>query len=102
MISSGMGGMDSFRYMAHDAGGDECVGHTAKDHLNCVNTIKMEAGKGGDAQNMVDMLHAQIADWRKKEKNDEFQCSRKIPHSALPLAGLLGHAAKWLFGLGSL
>ncbi|KAL8473735.1 hypothetical protein ACS0TY_030544 [Phlomoides rotata] len=59
MISSGMGGMDSFRYMAHDAGGDECVGHTAKDHLNCVNTIKMEAVKGGDAQNMVDMLHAQ-------------------------------------------
>ncbi|KAL8473593.1 hypothetical protein ACS0TY_030434 [Phlomoides rotata] len=269
MISSGMGGMDSFRYMAHDAGGDECVGHTAKDHLNCVNTIKMEAVKGGDAQNMVDMLHAQsveetdfffrvkfneegrfctvfwrdtmmmedydlfgdvvvfdttcpsaieqvfpetrhrlclwhlhqnvvshfvqlkrdrsfkdmfhkclsgcdteeefescwmlmiqtyalekypwferlykiktkwctalnkdfflagllssqrsestnhslgfntnksttlskfyeifvdkVADWRKKEKNDEFQCSRKIPHSALPLAGLLGHAAK--------
>ncbi|KAL8529060.1 hypothetical protein ACS0TY_006501 [Phlomoides rotata] len=176
MISSGMGAMDSFRYMTNDAGGEECVGHTSKDHLNCVNTINMEAIKGGDAQNMVHMLHAQsgeetdfffrvrfnedgrfctvfwrdtmmmedydlfgdvvifdtaypgllssqrsestnhslgfntnksttlskfyeifvvkVADWRKKEKNDEFQCSRKIPHPALPLAGLLEHAVK--------
>ncbi|XP_073133451.1 protein FAR1-RELATED SEQUENCE 5-like [Henckelia pumila] len=37
MISSGMRATDSYRYMVHEAGGEENVGHTLTDHMNFVN-----------------------------------------------------------------
>lgn len=62
MISSGMRASDSFRYMVEEAGGEQCVGHTMKDHLNFVNRLKMTAIEGGDAQSVIDMLYQQNAE----------------------------------------
>ncbi|KAH6760628.1 hypothetical protein C2S51_017577 [Perilla frutescens var. frutescens] len=59
MLTSGIRATDSFRYMAHDAGGEDCVGHTLKDHLNYVNRLKMSIIEGGDAQTLIDEMHAQ-------------------------------------------
>ena len=59
MINSGMRPVDSYRYMVHDAGGEECVGHTMNDHLNFVNRLKMSRIEGGDAQTVIDMLNQQ-------------------------------------------
>ncbi|KAL8507443.1 hypothetical protein ACS0TY_018113 [Phlomoides rotata] len=61
MISSGMKPTDSFRYMAHDAGCEDCIGHTLKDHMNYVNCLRMEAIEGGDANSMIEILYEQAS-----------------------------------------
>ncbi|KAL8515634.1 hypothetical protein ACS0TY_014357 [Phlomoides rotata] len=61
MISSGMKPTDSFRYMAHDAGGEDCIGHTLRDHMNYVNRLRMEAIEGGDANSMIEILYEQAS-----------------------------------------
>lgn len=61
MISSGLKPTDSFRYMAHDAGGVDCIGHTLRDHMNYVNRLRMEAIEGGDANSMIEKLYDQAS-----------------------------------------
>ncbi|XP_073138365.1 protein FAR1-RELATED SEQUENCE 5-like [Henckelia pumila] len=61
MISSGMRATDSYRYMVHEAGGEENVGHTLMDHMNFVNRWKMNAIEGGDAQKVIEMLQQEDA-----------------------------------------
>ncbi|XP_057547361.1 protein FAR1-RELATED SEQUENCE 5-like [Amaranthus tricolor] len=46
----------AYRYLLKDAGGDEFVGHTLHDHINCVNRIRMKAIECGDAQSVIDQL----------------------------------------------
>lgn len=53
MISSGMKAPD---YMAYEAGGQEDVGHTMRDHINFVTHMKMEKIESGDAQTFIDMI----------------------------------------------
>ncbi|XP_073292393.1 protein FAR1-RELATED SEQUENCE 5-like isoform X5 [Primulina huaijiensis] len=37
---------------------------------------------------------ATIKHWRSKEQNNEFQCSKPIPESVLPMTGMLKHASE--------
>ncbi|XP_073130235.1 protein FAR1-RELATED SEQUENCE 5-like [Henckelia pumila] len=62
MLSSGMRATDSYRYMVHEVGGEENVGHTLTDHLNFVNRWKMNAIEGGDAQKVIEMLQQEDAE----------------------------------------
>lgn len=59
MISSGMKATESYYYMTHEAGGQESVGHTLRDHMNFVNQIKMNIIEAGDAQTFLDMIRAE-------------------------------------------
>ncbi|XP_056698076.1 protein FAR1-RELATED SEQUENCE 1-like [Spinacia oleracea] len=43
--------------MCHEAGGEEAVGHSIKDHLNFVTRKKMKEIEGGDVQNVIDNLY---------------------------------------------
>ncbi|KAL8456255.1 hypothetical protein ACS0TY_034462 [Phlomoides rotata] len=67
MTSSGMRATESFRYLAHNVGGEENVGHTMKDHINFVNRLKSNIIEAGDAETVLDMLQDQEA-----EENDFF------------------------------
>ncbi|XP_073143038.1 protein FAR1-RELATED SEQUENCE 5-like isoform X2 [Henckelia pumila] len=58
MPSSGMRATDSYRYTVHDAGEEENVGNTLKDHMNFI---------GGDAHTVIEMLQQEDA-----EENDFF------------------------------
>ncbi|KAL8546672.1 hypothetical protein ACS0TY_006411 [Phlomoides rotata] len=58
------------------------------------HSLGFNTNKSTTLSKFYEIFVVKVADWRKKEKNDEFQCSRKIPHPALPLAGLLEHAVK--------
>ncbi|KAL3622242.1 hypothetical protein CASFOL_033653 [Castilleja foliolosa] len=62
MISSGMKATDSFGYMAEEAGGEQCLGHTRVDHLNYVNRLKMRVIEAGDTQTLYDTLNQDAAD----------------------------------------
>ncbi|KAL8456872.1 hypothetical protein ACS0TY_034096 [Phlomoides rotata] len=53
MTSSIIRPADSYRYLAHSAGGEEQVGHTMKDHLNFVNHEKIKIIEGGDAKTFM-------------------------------------------------
>ncbi|KAL8523796.1 hypothetical protein ACS0TY_013680 [Phlomoides rotata] len=67
MTSSGMRATESFRYLAHNVGGEENVGHTMKDHINFVNRLKSNIIEAGDAETVFDMLQDQEV-----EENDFF------------------------------
>ncbi|XP_021758890.1 protein FAR1-RELATED SEQUENCE 5-like [Chenopodium quinoa] len=56
MIESGIKPMDAYNYISNEAGGEECVGHTKRDHLNYVLGVKMNMVEGGDMQNVLDTL----------------------------------------------
>ncbi|XP_021721331.1 protein FAR1-RELATED SEQUENCE 5-like [Chenopodium quinoa] len=56
MIESGIKPMDAYNYISNEAGGEECVGHTKRDHLNYVSRVKMSMVEGGDMQNVLDTL----------------------------------------------
>jgi len=45
--------------MCDKDGGEQNLGHTLKDHYNCVNKLKMKAIESGDAQTVIDFLHQQ-------------------------------------------
>ncbi|KAL2931626.1 Protein FAR1-RELATED SEQUENCE 5 [Bienertia sinuspersici] len=49
MQKSGLSAMDSYSYMCEEAGGEECVGHSVRDHLNYCTRLKMKTIEGGDA-----------------------------------------------------
>ncbi|KAL8543936.1 hypothetical protein ACS0TY_004474 [Phlomoides rotata] len=59
MTSSGMRATESFRYLSHDVGGEENVGHTIKDHINFVNRLKSNIIEADDAETVLDMLQDQ-------------------------------------------
>ncbi|XP_021721975.1 protein FAR-RED IMPAIRED RESPONSE 1-like [Chenopodium quinoa] len=48
--------MDAYNYITNEAGGEECVGHTKRDHLNYVSRVKMSMVEGGNMQNVLDTL----------------------------------------------
>ncbi|XP_021742816.1 protein FAR1-RELATED SEQUENCE 5-like [Chenopodium quinoa] len=56
MVESGIKPMDAYNYITNEAGGEECVGHTKRDHLNYVSRVKMSMVEGGDMQNVLDTL----------------------------------------------
>ena len=46
----------AYKYLAKHVGETECVGHTLRDHLNYVNSLRMKEVKGGDAQTVIRQL----------------------------------------------
>ncbi|XP_021730585.1 protein FAR1-RELATED SEQUENCE 5-like [Chenopodium quinoa] len=56
MVESGIKPMDAYNYITNEAGGEECVGHTKRDHLNYVSRVKMSMVESGDMQNVLDTL----------------------------------------------
>lgn len=56
MKSSGLTTMDTFNYMATEAGGEQNVGHSLVDHLNFCSRLRMEQIEAGDAQTLVNIL----------------------------------------------
>ncbi|KAL8502801.1 hypothetical protein ACS0TY_021790 [Phlomoides rotata] len=66
MISSGMRVTKSYHYMAYEAGGEEALGHTKRDHYNYVSRLKMEKIESGDAQTFIDTIHEE------SEKDQDF------------------------------
>lgn len=62
MQESGLRPMESFRYMLAEAGGEQFIGHTVRDHLNYCNKLKMKPIEGGDAQAVIDKLYQKVAD----------------------------------------
>ncbi|KAL8470477.1 hypothetical protein ACS0TY_033097 [Phlomoides rotata] len=53
---SGIRPTNSYRYLAHSAGGEDQVGHTMKDHMNFVNREKMKNIEGGDAKTFIELI----------------------------------------------
>ncbi|KAL2926769.1 Protein FAR1-RELATED SEQUENCE 5 [Bienertia sinuspersici] len=62
MQESGLRPMESYRYMITEAGGEDCIGHTIRDHLNYCNRLKMKPIEGGDAQAVIDKLYQNMSD----------------------------------------
>ncbi|KAL8503398.1 hypothetical protein ACS0TY_022220 [Phlomoides rotata] len=59
MTSSGMRATKSYRYLAHNIGGEENVGHTIKDHIKFINRVKLRSIEGGDTVTLIDMIQDQ-------------------------------------------
>uniref|UniRef100_A0A803MUB7 MULE transposase domain-containing protein n=1 Tax=Chenopodium quinoa TaxID=63459 RepID=A0A803MUB7_CHEQI len=57
MAESGLKPAKSYRLMSHEAGGDNVLAHTMKDHFNYITRKKMEEIEGGDAQTVIDRLY---------------------------------------------
>ncbi|XP_021727222.1 protein FAR1-RELATED SEQUENCE 5-like [Chenopodium quinoa] len=49
--------MESFNYMSNEAGGEDAIGHTVKDHMNYCYKLKIKAIEVGDSQVVCDKLH---------------------------------------------
>ena len=47
---------DSYNMMVAQAGGEELLGHTKKDHINIVGRIRAESIEQGDAQTLVNKM----------------------------------------------
>ncbi|XP_021724249.1 protein FAR1-RELATED SEQUENCE 5-like [Chenopodium quinoa] len=56
MKSSGLTTMDTYNYMATEAGGEQNIGHSVVDHLNFCSRLRMEQIEAGDAQTLVNIL----------------------------------------------
>lgn len=48
--------------MCNEAGGEENVDHSVRDHINYAHRLKMKKIKGGGAQTVIDMLYQKAAD----------------------------------------
>ncbi|KAL8463046.1 hypothetical protein ACS0TY_033890 [Phlomoides rotata] len=48
-----------YRYLAHNAGGEDRVGHTMKDHKKFVNHEKMKNIEGGNAKTFMELIQKQ-------------------------------------------
>ncbi|XP_021762252.1 protein FAR1-RELATED SEQUENCE 5-like [Chenopodium quinoa] len=53
--------MDSYRAMCNEAGGEENLRHTKKDHLNYWTRLKMKNIEGGDAQAISKIMYQELA-----------------------------------------
>ncbi|XP_056695821.1 protein FAR1-RELATED SEQUENCE 5-like [Spinacia oleracea] len=60
MQKSGLSSTASFNYMAIEAGGEENLGHSKKDHLNYCTRLKMKQIEGGDAQAVTDIMYLEL------------------------------------------
>ena len=56
MKSAGLSTMDSYNFMATEAGGDENLGHTDSDHLNFCSRLRMQQIEAGDTQALDNIL----------------------------------------------
>uniref|UniRef100_A0A803ML54 MULE transposase domain-containing protein n=1 Tax=Chenopodium quinoa TaxID=63459 RepID=A0A803ML54_CHEQI len=59
--SEGLSTMDSYRAMCNEAGGEENLRHTKKDHLNYWTRLKMKNIEGGDAQAISKIMYQELA-----------------------------------------
>ncbi|XP_021770696.1 protein FAR1-RELATED SEQUENCE 5-like [Chenopodium quinoa] len=59
--TSGLSAMDSYRAMCNEAGGEENLGHTKKDHLNYWKRLRMKNIEGGDAQAVSEIMYQELA-----------------------------------------
>ncbi|XP_057775333.1 protein FAR1-RELATED SEQUENCE 5-like [Salvia miltiorrhiza] len=62
MMSSGMRPTDVYRYMAQEAGDEDMIDYTKKDHLNFAHRLKILAIEGGDTQGLLNILENQSAE----------------------------------------
>ena len=62
MTECGLKPIDTYRYMVKEAGGEDAIGHSMKDHFNCCYKLKMKPINGKDSQNVVDKLYEQMSD----------------------------------------
>ncbi|KAL2929167.1 Protein FAR1-RELATED SEQUENCE 5, partial [Bienertia sinuspersici] len=60
MQECGLRPIDSYRYMCTEAGGEDALGHSKKDHFNCCYRLKMKSIEGKDSQMVVDKLYEQM------------------------------------------
>ncbi|XP_073152029.1 protein FAR1-RELATED SEQUENCE 5-like [Henckelia pumila] len=58
------------------------------------HAIGFSAKKNTSLTDFFGIFKEMLKNWRNKEQKDEFQCSRSIPESALPLTGMLKHASE--------
>ena len=56
----------TYKYLAKHAGGNDCVGHTLRDHLNYVNRLRMKEIEGWDAQTVIRQLIMLVDDDAKR------------------------------------
>lgn len=57
MAKSGLKPAESYRLMSHEAGGENVLAHTMKDHFNYITRKKMKEIEGGDAQTVIDRFY---------------------------------------------
>ncbi|XP_057247414.1 protein FAR1-RELATED SEQUENCE 5-like [Beta vulgaris subsp. vulgaris] len=60
MQECGLRPIDSFRYMSTEAGGEDVLGHSMKDHFNCCYKLKKKPIEEKDSQKVVDNLYEQM------------------------------------------
>jgi len=65
--SSRISAVDSHQYKCNEAGGEQSLEHTLKDHYIYVSNLKMKEIEFGDTQIVIDLLHQQVT-----KKNDFF------------------------------
>ncbi|XP_073059472.1 protein FAR1-RELATED SEQUENCE 5-like isoform X7 [Primulina eburnea] len=58
------------------------------------HAIGFNAKKSTSLAEFYGILKATIKHWRIKEQNNEFQCSKSVPESVLPMTGMLKHASE--------
>ncbi|XP_073292392.1 protein FAR1-RELATED SEQUENCE 5-like isoform X4 [Primulina huaijiensis] len=58
------------------------------------HAIAFNAKKNTSLTEFYGIFKATIKHWRSKEQNNEFQCSKPIPESVLPMTGMLKHASE--------
>ena len=54
--------MESYRLLSAEAGGEDTIGHTMKDHPNFCHKLKMKKIDGGDANSVIEQLDQKLSD----------------------------------------
>ncbi|XP_021721530.1 protein FAR1-RELATED SEQUENCE 5-like [Chenopodium quinoa] len=62
MTECGLRPIDSYNCMSYEAGGEDLLGHSKKDHFNCCYKLKMKPINGSDSQTVVDKLYEQMTE----------------------------------------
>ncbi|XP_021768879.1 protein FAR1-RELATED SEQUENCE 5-like [Chenopodium quinoa] len=102
MIESGIKPMDSYNYISNEAGGEECVGHTKRDHLNYVSRVKMSMVEGGDMQNVLDTLQERADQdpsfFYRLNLEKKIMLTNKYGLICAPFVGINNHWKTTMFG----
>jgi len=56
MVDSGIRPMEAYNFLCNEAGSEEVVGHTKRDHLNYVTQYRTRMVDGKDMQSVLDLL----------------------------------------------
>lgn len=56
MVDSGIKPMQAYNFLCNEAGSEEVVGHTKRDHLNYVTQYRIRMVEGKDMQSVLDIL----------------------------------------------